>query len=79
MINSSIVFRTLTAEEAGIIIGGSGLTPQFGLISTGDTTEGKIMNANGGNKDVTVYSAKNSSSTNNSNEAPYQDIALPPY
>lgn len=79
MIENSICFRLLTTEEAGIVRGGSANNnPYFGLISTGQTTEGKIMNADGANKDVTIYSAKNSSTTKEE-KTPYVDISIPPY
>lgn len=79
MIAKTILFKLVTVEEASIISGGSNnSTPQFGLMSRGETTTGKIMNADGNGKDLTIYEANNSSNTQK-DEVPYLDMALSPF
>jgi hypothetical protein len=79
MIAKKILFKLVTVEEASIVSGGSSsATPEFGLISTGETTTGKIMNADGKGKDVTIYEASNASNTKK-DEVPYLEMALSPF
>jgi hypothetical protein len=79
MIAKSILFRLVNVEEASIVSGGSSsATPQFGLTTRGGNTTGRIMNADGNGKDVTIYEANNASNTKK-DEVPYLDIALSPF
>ncbi|MBD2503111.1 hypothetical protein [Anabaena azotica] len=79
MITKSILFRLVTVEEASLVSGGyyNKSQPEFGLTSTGETTTGKIMNADGNGKDVTIYESKSSSSKKD--EVPYSAMALSPF
>lgn len=79
MIAKSIFFTLVNVEEASIVSGGSSsVTPEFGLMSRGETTTGKIMNADGNGKDVTIYEASNASNTKK-DEVPYLEMALSPF
>lgn len=79
MIEKSIVFRLITVEEASIVHGGSNnSTPQFGFTSTSGTTTGKIINADGKGKDVTIYETNNTSNKQN-DEVPYLEYSLTPF
>lgn len=75
MKKNSIVFRLLTSEESGAVSGGS--MPMFIMDPTHDSREGRIMNADGHGRDVNIYGSKNAKNMNQTDEAPYQELALP--
>jgi hypothetical protein len=45
--------------------------------STEQSTQGRIINADGYGQDVTIYGSQTSDKKNQPTAAPYQDIALP--
>ncbi|WP_414575672.1 hypothetical protein [Anabaena sp. CCY 9402-a] len=75
MNENRLFFRLLSAAESCVVSGGA--MPTFALTPTEQSTEGRIMNADGYGQDITIYGSQNSNRKTQPNEPPYQNLALP--